>query len=67
MDISKEIKVLLARTGKTQSDLAEMLRCSQANIAKRLSNNSWKVNDLEEIAELLGYKLNISFEEKADK
>lgn len=66
MDISKEIKVLLARTGKTQSDLAEMLGCSQANIAKRLSNNSWKVNDLEEIADKLGYKLNISFEEKAE-
>lgn len=65
MDISTEIKVMLTKRGKKQSDLAEMLGCTQANIAKRLSNNSWKVNDLEEIADKLGYKLTIGFEEKA--
>lgn len=64
MDMSTEIKIMLTKSGKTQSDLANMLDCSQANIAKRLSNNSWKVNDLEEIADKLGFKMNISFTEK---
>lgn len=65
MDISNEIKVMLTKRGKKQNDLAEMLGCTQANIAKRLSNNSWKVKDLEDIADKLGFKVTISIDEKA--
>ena len=66
MDISTEIKVMLTKSGKKQNDLAEMLGCSQANIAKRLANNSWKVSDAEEIANLLGYEMKIEFVKKAE-
>ncbi len=65
MDISTEIKVLLTRSGKTQAWLAEMLGTSQGNIGNKLKRNKWTINELEQIAELLGYKLNISFDEKA--
>lgn len=65
MDISTEIKVLLTRSGKTQLELAEMLNTSQGNLGNKLKRNKWSVNELEEIADKLGYKLTIGFEEKA--
>lgn len=67
MDISTEIKVLLTRRKKSQSWLAEKLNTSQGNIGNKLKRNNWTVNELEEIADKLGYKLNISFEERVDE
>nr|DAT81708.1 MAG TPA: SOS-response transcriptional repressor [Caudoviricetes sp.] len=65
MDMSTEIKVMLTRSGKTQIELAEMLGTSQGNLGNKLKRNKWTVNEVEDIADKLGFKMNISFTEKA--
>lgn len=65
MDMSTEIRVMMTRTGITQSKLAEMLGTSQGNLGNKLKRNKWNVEELEEIADKLGFKMNINFVEKA--
>ena len=64
MDISTEVKVLYTKEKKTQGQLSKMLGMTQANLSKKIKNNSFFVRDLENIADALGYELKIEFIKK---
>lgn len=66
MDISTEINVLLARAKSNQTELAKVLGTTQGNLGNKLKRNNWRVNEVEEIAEKLGYEMKISFVKKAE-
>lgn len=64
MNISKRINLLLTEYDKTQEDLAESLGCTQSYVSKKLKTNSWKVEELENIADMIGCELTIEFTPK---
>lgn len=64
MNISNEIKSLYVKEGKSQGDVAKMLNTTQANLSKKLKNNSLYFRDVQNIAEALGYELKIEFIKK---
>nr|WP_207735514.1 helix-turn-helix domain-containing protein [Clostridium paraputrificum] len=45
-------------------DLADRLNTSQQNISAKLKRNNFSVKEMEEIAEALGYSLEINFTKK---
>lgn len=61
MDITKKIQKLMIDENLTQKILAEKLQTTQANLSKKFKLNNYRMNDLEEIAATLGYKLEINF------
>lgn len=64
MDISTEINILLLKSKVTQTKLANLLGTSQGNLANKFSRNNWRINEVEEIANLLGYHMKIDFTQK---
>lgn len=64
MNISNEIKSLYVKEGKSQGELAKMLNTTQANLSKKLKNNSLYFRDVQNIANALGYDLKIEFIKK---
>ncbi len=66
MNISNEIKSLYVKEGKSQGELAKMLNTTQANLSKKLKNNSLYFRDVQNIANALGYDLKIEFIKKND-
>lgn len=66
MNISNEIKSLYVKEGKSQGELAKMLNTTQANLSKKLKNNSLYFRDVQNIANALGYDLKIEFIKKKD-
>lgn len=64
MNISNEIKSLYVKEGKNQGELAKMLNTTQANLSKKLKNNSLYFRDVQNIANALGYDLKIEFIKK---
>ena len=64
MNISKEIKKILIDEEKDMRWLAERFDCTYQNINKKIKLNNWRTNDLEFIAEALGYELKIEFIKK---
>ena len=67
MNISNEIKSLYVKEGKSQGDVAKMLNTTQANLSKKLKNNSLYFRDVQNIAEALGYELKIEFIKKENQ
>lgn len=61
MDIAKKIKIMLVQEDKTLSQLAETLNTSQQNLSAKLKRNNFSINEMLDIANALGYELNIEF------
>lgn len=64
MDVTKEIKMIMLEENLNQDDLAKLLETTQSNISKKFNSNNYRVNELEKIANLLGYKLELKFIKK---
>ena len=67
MNISNEIKSLYVKEGKSQEKKKKMLNTTQANLSKKLKNNSLYFRDVQNIAEALGYELKIEFIKKENQ
>lgn len=61
LDVTKEIQKILLEENLSKSYLAEKLNFSQANLSKKFKLNNYRINDLEEIAKAIGYKVEIKF------
>ncbi|GAA0107395.1 helix-turn-helix domain-containing protein [Clostridium tertium] len=64
MNIVTELKKLFLDANMTQSDVAEKIGTTQANLSKKFKNNTVYSKDIEKIAETLGYELKIEFVKK---
>lgn len=53
--LNETLALLMTRTGRTQSDLAEAINVSRAQVSQRLRGGvAWRVSELEPIAGLFG-------------
>ncbi len=50
LDTSDRIKGIISSRGKTQGDLAALLKLTPETISARMKNNLWKVEELKIIA-----------------
>lgn len=64
MDTAKIIKRLLLDNDTNTVELAKKLGCGTANLYNKYKRNNFSVNELEQIANVLGYDLVISFKER---
>lgn len=64
MNISKKIKKLLIDEDITVKELASRLDTVPTNISNKLSRGDMKVSDVENIANVLGYKVKLKFVKK---
>lgn len=64
MDISKEIKKMMLEKDINLATLAENLNTSSPNLSAKLRKNNFRINELIEIINILGYDLKIEFIEK---
>lgn len=64
MDITKEIKKIMVDEDITIVALAEKLGTSQPNLSAKFKRNNFSVNEMKEIATVLGYELEIKFIKK---
>lgn len=64
MKIVQEIKKLLVDSASNQSDIADKIGTTQANISKKMRNNTLYSKDIENIVDSLGYELKIEFIKK---
>lgn len=56
-----KIKMLLAAKGTNMKGLAELLNTSQPNLSNKMKRENFSEKELEEIANVLGAKLEINF------
>lgn len=61
INIEKEIKKILIDENLNVSKLANLLNTSSQNLTAKLKRNNLKLNDIQEIANALGYRVEISF------
>ena len=64
MDVSKKIRIMLVEENLRIIDLADRLNTSQQNISAKLKRNNFSVKEMDQIAEVLGYNLEITFTKK---
>ena len=64
MDIAKEIKKILIDKDMTLTDLAEKLGVTQQNVSAKLKKNDMRISEIEKIASLLDYDVDIKFKQK---
>ena len=64
MDVAKKIRIMLVEENLKIIDLADRLNTSQLNISAKLKRNNFSVKEMEQIAEVLGYNLEITFTKK---
>jgi uncharacterized protein YfkK (UPF0435 family) len=64
VDVAKKIRIMLVEENLKIIDLADRLNTSQQNISAKLKRNNFSVKEMEEIAEALGYSLEINFTKK---
>ena len=64
MDGTKIIKRFLLDNDINTVELARRLNCGTANLYNKYKRNNFSLNELEEIAAVLGYDLEISFKKK---
>lgn len=62
--VAIEIKKLLLDEGLTQTELAERLGTSKANVGAQLTRNAFRTTDIERIADALGYNVEIVFKKR---
>lgn len=61
MDFSKEIKKILIDKDMTISDLATKLDVTQQNVSAKLKKNDPRISEINKIADVLGYDVEIKF------
>ena len=61
MTISEQIKVLCVRCSISEAELARRLGKSPQSFNSKMKRESFTVNDLEKIAEVLGVEFSIKF------
>ncbi len=64
MDMSKELKKIMIDEGENISSIATKLGTTQQNLHAKFKRNNFRLNELKEIADLLGYDINVIFEKK---
>lgn len=64
MDVAKNIRIMLVEENLKIIDLADRLNTSHQNISAKLKRNNFSVKEMEQIAEVLGYNLEITFTKK---
>lgn len=64
MKIVTEMKKLFLDADTTQSEVANKINTTQANLSKKFKNNTLYSKDIENIADSLGYELIIEFRKK---
>lgn len=61
MDIKKEIRIMLADNGISQAELARRLNQTPANFNNKMQKANFRISELQEIAQALGYEYNVTF------
>lgn len=66
MDLSiyEQLKIAMKRKGQSVETIAQVLGCSRQNLNQKLLRHNMRVEDLEQIAQILGYDLIIELKEK---
>ena len=64
MNIIEDIKILLLKENMNQTEIANKIGTTQANLSKKLKNNTLYSRDIEKIANALGYDLRLEFIKK---
>ena len=64
MNIIKDIKILLLKENMNQTEIANKIGTTQANLSKKFKNNTLYSKDIEKIADALGYDLKLEFIKK---
>lgn len=64
MNLSKKIRKLLIDADVSVKELGIRLGTSPNNISNKLSRNDMKFSDIENIANVLGYKVKLKFVKK---
>ena len=64
MDVSKEIKKIMIDEEISIVELAKRLDTSQPNLSAKFKRNNFSVNEMKDIANKLGYELEIKFIKK---
>lgn len=62
--MNSKINELIKKKGLMQKEVAEKMGMSPDAFNHKLKRNNFKVKDLQEIADILGYELIIEFKEK---
>lgn len=62
MNLEKKIKMALAYGEISQAELARKIGTTPANFNHRLKSGTFKIDELEKIAEALGAKFSYSFD-----
>lgn len=65
MDIAKEVRVMLAKENIKVADLARLMNTSHQNLTNILNKNNPTITKIEEMADALGYKVEINFKKRA--
>lgn len=65
MDIKKDIRIMLADNGISQAELARRLNQSPANFNNKMQKANFRISEMKEIAEKLGYECNVTFKKKS--
>ena len=63
----EQVKIICDRQGITRKELASRLGCTPQNLANKFARDNFTNNDMEEIAQALGYDLVIELREKPGK
>jgi len=61
MDVKKEIRIMLADNGISQAELARRLGQTPANFNNKMQKANFRISELQEIAQKLGYEYDAVF------
>lgn len=64
LTISENIKLMAARAGLSLSALARLLDDTPQNFTQKLKRDNFRINDLEKIADICGYRFTWDFIKK---
>lgn len=64
MDVKKEIRIMLADNGISQAELARRLKQTPANFNNKMQKANFRISEMEQIADALGYEYKASFKKK---
>ena len=62
--IYEQLKIAMKRKGQSVETIAQVLGCSRQNLNQKLLRHNMRVEDLEQIAPILGYDLIIELKAK---
>lgn len=65
-DVKKEIRIMLADNGISQAELARRLNQTPANFNNKMQKANFRISEMEEIADALGYEYKASFKKKTN-